>query len=46
MAKNITENAVKQVLKPANERFRPYLGNGTFDRLKINSKVPKIERVP
>ena len=38
-----TANAIKPVKKLANERFCPYLGNGTFDRLKITSKVLKIK---
>ena len=40
-AKIRTVNAVTPVLKPENERFRPILGNGSFDRLKITFKVLK-----
>ena len=43
-AKIRTANAVNPVLKPVNERFCLYLGSGTFDRLKITSKVLKIEQ--
>ena len=42
--KNKTANAVKPILKLANECFRQYLGNITLNRLKITSKVLKIEQ--
>ena len=41
--KRRTENAVKPVSKPENEHFCPYLTKGTFNRLKITSKVLKLE---
>ena len=43
-SKNWTTNAVKPVWKQANERLRPYVGTGTFDWLKITSKVQKMEQ--
>ena len=42
-AKNRIANDVKLVLKRANEHFCPYLGSGSFDRLKITLKVQKLE---
>ena len=42
-AKNRRANVVKLVKKQTNEHFRPYLGNNTFVRLKVTSKVLKIE---
>ena len=40
-AKSRTENAVKLVSKQVNERFCTYHGSGSFDRLKISSKLLK-----
>ena len=42
--KNLIANAVKPVSNPANEHFGMYLSSDTFDRLKITSKVLKIEQ--
>ena len=42
--KNKTANVVNLVSKLAKELFRPYLGSGNFDRLKITTKVLNIEQ--
>ena len=44
-AKNKTASDVKRVSKPLDEHFCQYLGNDSFEQLKVTSKVLKIEEL-
>ena len=42
-SKNRTDNAVNAIIKQENKPFRLYLGNRTFNRLKIIFNVLKMK---